>query len=199
MAGCDTRHRLFLDLETFSSADITKTGSFRYMEEPDFEVLLIAYAWDDGPVTVIDVARRILDGVGYSEVRRALIDPDVVKVAHNAAFERQAIWRFTGNYQYPSAWEDTMILAAMNGLPMSLDAAGAALGLKDQKIKEGTSLISYFCKPCKPTMPMAEEPETFRGTRRTSGAGLKNTASAMWRSRKRFTTGSRGPRPFLGA
>ena len=81
-----------------------------------------------------------------------LKDPDVIKVAHNSAFERRAYHRAFGFYQPPEEWVDTMILCAMNGLPMSLEAAGAALGLEEQKIKEGTVLINYFCKPCKPTI-----------------------------------------------
>ena len=81
-----------------------------------------------------------------------LQDPNVIKVAHNAAFERGAYLREFGFYQPPEEWVDTMILAAYNGLPMSLEAAGAALQLPQQKLKEGTALISYFCKPCKPTI-----------------------------------------------
>lgn len=145
-----SKRRLLIDLETYSSADITKTGAFKYVEAPDFEILLLAYAWDDGPVNVIDLARGgVLE---YMELRNSILDPNIVKVAHNSAFERACLSRVTGRDLPPEEWEDTMILAAMNGLPLSLDAAGAALELKDQKIKEGTSLISYFCKPCKPTI-----------------------------------------------
>lgn len=162
MTGSDMRRRLLIDLETFSSVDIAAAGAFRYMEAPDFEILLLAYAWDDGPVQVLDLTLSKnwdLDGLWdaehmrtYQSIIRALTDPEVVKVAHNSAFERAALRRHTGVYMPPEQWEDTMIMAAQNGLPMSLDAAGAALQLKDQKIKEGTTLISYFCKPCKPTV-----------------------------------------------
>lgn len=145
-----SKRRLLIDLETYSSADITKTGAFKYVEAPDFEILLLAYAWDDGPVNVIDLARgEVLE---YMELRNSILDPNIVKVAHNSAFERACLSKRMGQDLPPEEWEDTMILAAMNGLPLSLDAAGAALELKDQKIKEGTSLISYFCKPCKPTI-----------------------------------------------
>lgn len=150
-AGCDTRRRLLIDLETYSSVDIGSAGAFRYMESPDFEILLLAYAWDREPVRVLDLTGPTVPRA-YAEIRAALTDPNVVKVAHNSAFERAALRRHTGQYMPPEQWEDTMILAAMNGLPMSLDAAGAALNLKDQKIKEGVSLISYFCKPCRPTI-----------------------------------------------
>ena len=148
------KRTLFVDIETFSSVDITKSGAFKYIESPDFEIILIAYAWDDGPVYLIEVPEDC-DRPEYEElldIKDALMDPNVVKVAHNSAFERAAFTRWMGRDMPPEQWMDTMILAAYNGLPMSLDAAGAALQLKDQKIKEGTALISYFCKPCKPTI-----------------------------------------------
>lgn len=143
--------RLFLDIETFSSVDIVKSGAFKYMEAPDFEILLVAYAWNDGPVSVLDLT----DPCSHEEwpdVVAGLLDPDTIKIAHNSAFERAAFARHLGQEMPPEEWEDTMILAAYNGLPLSLEAAGAALQLGSQKIKEGTLLINYFCKPCKPTV-----------------------------------------------
>ncbi len=145
------RRRLLIDLETYSSVDIAKAGAFKYVEAPDFEILLLAYAWDDGPVRVLDLTLSV-EREKAQQVFAAVLDPAVVKVAHNSAFERACLTKHLGRDLPPEEWEDTMVLAAMNGLPMSLDAAGAALQLKDQKIKEGTSLISYFCKPCKPTI-----------------------------------------------
>lgn len=155
-----TKRRLLIDLETYSSADITKTGAFKYAEAPDFEILLLACAWDDGPVQVIDMTdrepvtdeRTAAKAAALASVVVGITDPDTVKVAHNSAFERACLTRYLGRDLPPEEWEDTMILAAMNGLPLSLDAAGAALELRDQKIREGTALISYFCKPCKPTI-----------------------------------------------
>lgn len=155
-----TKRRLLIDLETYSSADITKTGAFKYAEAPDFEILLLAYAWDDEPVNVIDMTgrepvtdeRTAAKAAALASVVAGITDPDTVKVAHNSAFERACLTRYLGRDLPPEEWEDTMILAAMNGLPLSLDAAGAALELRDQKIREGTALISYFCKPCKPTI-----------------------------------------------
>mgnify|MGYP004605646433 CR=1 FL=1 len=146
-----TKRRLFCDLETYSSVDITKAGAFKYVESDDFEIILLAYAWDDEPVRMLD----LLDPNGHDEmpdIMSGILDPNIVKVAHNSAFERACLRKYTGRYLPPEEWEDTMILAAMNGLPLSLDAAGAALELRDQKIKEGTALISYFCKPCRPTI-----------------------------------------------
>ena len=153
MTSLDKR-TLLVDLETYSSVDIGKAGAFKYTEAPDFEILLLAYAWDDGPVRVIDLTK--LDDADTAaelqDVTAGLLDPDTIKVAHNSAFERAALRHHLGRDMPPEEWEDTMVLAAYNGLPMSLDAAGAALQLKDQKIKEGTLLISYFCKPCRPTI-----------------------------------------------
>ena len=142
---------LFLDTETYSSIDIKKAGAFKYMEAPDFEILLLPYAWNDDPVRVLDLTDPA-DREELPDILAGLQDPDTIKVAHNSAFERAAYHRAFGFYQPPEEWVDTMILAAYNGLPMSLDAAGAALQLEQQKLKEGTALISYFCKPCKPTI-----------------------------------------------
>lgn len=152
--------RLYIDLETYSSVDIKSAGLYKYVESPDFEIILLAYAWDDEPVRALDLATALPP---YSEempaikaeeqdVIAGLLDPNTVKVAHNSAFERAALSKYLHHDLPPEEWEDTMVLAAMNGLPMSLDACGAALQLQDQKIKEGTLLINYFCKPCKPTI-----------------------------------------------
>lgn len=146
----ECRHRLFIDLETFSSVDITKAGAFKYVESPDFEILLLAYARDSEPVQVIDMTDPF-DLDELSVIVNMIVDPKVIKIAHNCAFERACLSKHLGRDMPPEEWEDTMVMAAMNGLPMSLDSASAALNLKDQKIKEGTTLISYFCKPCKPT------------------------------------------------
>lgn len=148
---CSTEpRRLFLDIETFSSVDI-KAGAFKYMEAPDFDILLVAYAWNNEPVQLLDLS-TLEPSEELQDIVAALLDPDTIKVAHNAAFERAAFARYLQRDMPPEEWEDTMVLAAYNGLPMSLDAAGAALQLRDQKIKEGTLLINYFCKPCKPTI-----------------------------------------------
>jgi DNA polymerase len=142
---------LFLDTETFSATDIRSSGSYKYMDDEAFEVLLLPFAWDDGPVTVLDLTDPA-DHEELQDVLAGLKDPDVIKVAHNSAFERRAYHRAFGFYQPPEQWVDTMILCAMNGLPMSLESAGEALGLEQQKIKEGTNLIRFFCQPCKPTI-----------------------------------------------
>lgn len=145
------KRRLIIDIETYSGVDIKKTGAFKYVESPDFEILLIAYAWNDGPVRVLDLT----DPFAHEElpdVVSGIFDPDTVKVAHNSAFERAALSKHLGRDLPPEEWEDTMVLCAMNGLPMSLEAAGAALMLEEQKMDAGKRLIAYFCKPCKPTV-----------------------------------------------
>lgn len=142
---------LYLDTETYSSEDIKKAGAFKYMGAPDFEILLLPFAWDDGPVQVLDLTDPF-DREELPDIIAGLQDPETIKVAHNSAFERAAYHRGFGFYQPPEEWVDTAILAAMNGLPMSLEAVGDALHLPQQKLKEGTALINYFCKPCKPTI-----------------------------------------------
>ena len=144
---------LFLDIETFSSEDLGSTGLYKYAAAQDFEILLIQYAFGSTlkePVRVLDLTTR--EGYdGYLNLAKAIEDPTVTKVAHNAAFERTCLGRFMHRYLPPEEWVDTMILASYNGLPASLDQAGAALNLPEQKLQEGKALINYFCKPCKPT------------------------------------------------
>lgn len=156
------RRELFLDIETYSSVDIKAAGLFPYVESDDFEVLLIQYAWGDDPVRVIEMLKADpyespidFDEDTYQELQdvvAGILDPGTLKIAHNNAFERNALGKYTGHYLPPEEWGDTMVMAAMNGLPMSLEAAGDALNLEQQKLKEGKALINYFCKPCKPTI-----------------------------------------------
>ena len=141
--------KLFLDFETKSAIDIKKSGAFRYIEDESFDVLLLAYAFDDAPVRIVDFT---WGETWPEEFLQALRDPTVTKVAHNAIFERTVIGKLLG-YTPPEEWLDTMHLAAQCGLPLSLDAIGKALGLpEDQaKMREGKALIRYFCQPRKPT------------------------------------------------
>lgn len=145
---------LFLDIETYSDVDIRTAGPYPYIESDAFEVLLIQYAWGDEPVHVVDLTEP-LDYDTASElqdIKDGLLDPMTLKIAQNNAFERTALGKHFGHYMPPEEWSDTMILSAMNGLPMSLEASGAALGIADQKLGTGKNLINYFCKPCKPTI-----------------------------------------------
>ena len=143
-------HTLLMDFETRSSVDIGACGSFKYMESPDFRPLLLAYAFDDEPVKLWDFTRTLDPDDWPAEILKALDDRSVLKLAWNCAFEREVIHQSVG-YTPPEDWLDVMHLAAVCGLPMSLDAAGAALGLApDQaKMKEGKALIRWFCVPTK--------------------------------------------------
>ena len=143
---------LSIDLETYSDQTLAKTGVYRYVESPDFEILLFAYSVDGGPVQQIDLAcgEKI-----PSEVLFALEDDKVTKWAFNANFERICLSRFlgypTGGYLEPDSWKCSMVWAAYMGLPLSLEGVGAVLGLEKQKLTEGKDLIKYFCQPCAPT------------------------------------------------
>ena len=142
-------HLLFLDFETRSTVDIGKCGSFKYIADPSFDVLLLAYAWDDEPVKLVDFAQ----GETWPEdFLQGLRDQDVTCIAHNCAFERAVIGKLL-EYTPPEHWFDTMHLTAHCGLPLGLDGACKALGLpEDQaKMKEGKALIRYFCMPPKAT------------------------------------------------
>lgn len=146
------KHVLTVDVETYSEADLASCGLYRYMDDPGFEVLLIGYALDDGSVKVIDLTDP-LQREFLPDFVKLLCDPDILKVAHNAAFEREALRKLTGEYQPPEQWLDTMVLAAVCGLPMSLDQAGKALGFGSdyQKDAAGKALIKLFSCPRKPT------------------------------------------------
>lgn len=139
---------LTLDLETYSSADLKRVGAAKYAEAEDFEILLMSYAVDDEPVRVWDFTKN---GTPWF-LAKALTDPEVLKVAWNISFERSCFRAALGVYSPPEQWRDAMTMAAMNGLPMTLEAAGAALNLEEQKLSTGKALINYFCKPCKPTI-----------------------------------------------
>lgn len=136
------KKRLHIDIETYSPESLADCGVYRYAEHPDFRILLFAYAFDDAPVTVIDLASG---GTLPSPVLRSLKDPGVVKVAHNATFERVCIGSMLGTTLHPGQWECTMVQCARCGLPMSLGEAAKALGLEAQKMTEGKKLIKQFC------------------------------------------------------
>lgn len=143
---------LSIDIETFSSAPLAKCGVYKYVEAPDFEILLFGYSADGGPVQVVDLACG--ESIP-SEIFSALSDESVTKWAFNANFERVCLSRFigltTGEYLDPESWKCSMIWAATMGLPLSLEGVGAVLGLEKQKLAEGKDLVKYFCQPCAPT------------------------------------------------
>ena len=141
---------LSLDLETYSSVNISKCGVYKYSESPDFEIMLIAYSVDGNPVEVVDLSQG--EQIPR-EVLEAISDETVIKHAFNANFERVCLSRFLGidGFLSPQSWHCTMIWAATLGLPLSLTGVGAVLGLDKQKLSEGKDLIRYFCVPCSPT------------------------------------------------
>lgn len=137
-----------LDIETYSSTELAKCGVYKYAEAPDFEILLLSYSMDGGPVTTVDIA---CGETLPPEVQVALLDEAVMKWAFNAQFERICLSRHLGHWLEPNAWRCTMVWSAYMGLPLSLEGAGAVLGLEKQKLKEGKELIRFFSVPCKPT------------------------------------------------
>ena len=155
---------LSIDLETYSDQPLAKTGVYRYVESPDFEILLFAYSVDGGPVQQIDLAcgEKI-----PSKILSALEDETVSKWAFNANFERICLSRYlgypTGDYLEPDSWKCSMVWAAYMGLPLSLEGAGAVLGLEKQKLAEGKDLIKYFCQPCAPTKSNGQRTRNLPG------------------------------------
>lgn len=137
-----------IDIETYSSVSLQKAGVYKYSESDDFEILLFGYSIDNGEVQVVDLAsgEKI-----PADVLAALYDDSVEKWAFNAMFERICLSNYLGEWLKPDSWHCTMIWAATLGLPLSLEGAGAVLGLEKQKLSEGKNLIRYFCVPCAPT------------------------------------------------
>lgn len=141
------KNDLFIDIETFSSVDIAESGSYKYIESDDFEILMIGYAFGDSDVTVVDLAcgEEIPE-----EFEEGLLNPKVRKHAHNAVFERTAFKRI--GYDIPvDQWHCTMVKSAYCGLPLSLDQVSKKLNLVQKKLETGKMLIKYFSCPCKPT------------------------------------------------
>ena len=143
-------HHLSIDLETFSSVPIAKAGAYKYVQSPDFEILLFAYSVDGSPVEIVDLAQgEILPDWLYEAVK----SPDFVKHAYNAAFEWYCLSKFYGFLLPVDQWRDTMLHGLYCGYTAGLDATGKALGLpaEKQKLSVGKALIRYFCVPCTPT------------------------------------------------
>ncbi len=139
---------LNIDIETYSSVDLSKAGVYKYAESGDFEVLLFAYSVNYGPVHVVDIAQ------GESipnEIIQGLLNNQVKKWAFNANFERVCLSRYLGEALSPNSWYCTMVWSAYLGLPLSLEKVAQVLGTEQQKKSEGKALIRYFSVPCKPT------------------------------------------------
>lgn len=141
---------LHTDTETRSAVDLTSCGLSRYVDDDSFSVLLIAYALDDGPVTVLDLTQGAPDVV-LQAFKETLYDPTVVKQAWNSQFERRVFGKLFGEYLPPEQWLDPMVLSASCGLPLSLGQVSEALRLPSDKAKDkrGRDLIRKFCNPKK--------------------------------------------------
>ena len=135
-----------IDIETYSSVNLAKSGVYKYSESDDFEILLFAYSVDGGEIKVVDLAMG--EKIPMS-VLKALTDDNVIKRAFNAQFERICLSKYIGKHMSAKSWRCTMVWAATLGLPLSLEGVGAVLGLEKQKITEGKELIRYFCVPGK--------------------------------------------------
>ena len=155
-----------IDVESYSGNDLGKCGVYKYVQHPDFDILLFGYAVDGGTVRVVDLASG---ETLPEEVLAALSDETVTKWAFNSNFERVCLSEWmrrnhpeyfrsynddgdtVGDYLDPHGWKCSMVWSAYMGLPLSLAGTGAVLGLEEQKMKEGKDLIRYFCVPCKAT------------------------------------------------
>ena len=139
---------LSIDIETYSDVDLSKCGVYAYSDSPNFEIILFAYAFDEEPTQIVDLAcgERLPE-----RVLAALEDPAVTKVAFNAQFERTCISRYLGRRLSPNGWQCTAVQSAMLALPLSLDNVGEVLNIQRKKLKEGTDLVRFFSMPCKPT------------------------------------------------
>ena len=137
-----------IDIESFSSVDLSKCGVYRYASSPDFDILLFGYSVDGGDVHVVDLCQG--EEIP-ADIVAALSDDSVIKWSYNNNFERVSLSNYFGTWFEPGSWRCTMVWAAYLGLPRSLEDVGAVLGLEKQKLSEGKDLIRYFCVPCKPT------------------------------------------------
>jgi DNA polymerase len=142
--------KLHIDIETYSEADLKKVGVYRYVTDPSFEILMMAFALDDDETEIIDLAQ----GEEIPEwLMKALVNPEILKIAHNANFERTCLQQELGVPMPPEQWYCTAVRASTLGLPRSLEEVGRVLGLESDKakMKAGKQLIRYFSIPCKPT------------------------------------------------
>ena len=139
---------LHVDLETYASSPLPKCGVYRYCDSPDFEILLLSYAFDDEPVVTVDLAcgEQMPD-----EFLQALEDANVLKIAHNAVFERVCFSKHLGRWLDSAQWRCTMVMAWYSTLPGRLADVAVALNVTEKKMEEGKDLIRYFSVPCKPT------------------------------------------------
>lgn len=155
---------LYIDIETYSSVNLKDCGVYVYSESPDAQLLLFGYSIDGDEVQVVNLTS---DEEIPVNVLSALTDENITKWAHNAGFERIFMSRWlkrnkpeyiksygskedtTLDYLNPKGWKCSMVLSAYNGLPLSLENAGAVLKISEQKLTEGKDLVRFFCVPYK--------------------------------------------------
>lgn len=136
---------LWIDLETYSKTDIKGAGTYEYARTCD--ILLVAYALDDGPVRLWD---RTKTPATPDDLFEALTNPETEYTAHNAMFDRSVLaahgYALAGD---PDRWSCTMCQAYLHGFTGSLDKLGEIFGLgaDKAKMKDGKKLINRFCKP----------------------------------------------------
>ena len=177
MTSSCSKREMAVDVESYSATDID-AGVYAYVNDPDFELILIAYKFDGDEKPRSFMPRRfatragVLSGSGVEgeqmsfiepeailldgdedEFLQALKDPETVKTAYNANFERTTLAKYYSCKCDPNEWRCTAVLASTLGLPRSLGGAGEAMGLSEdeKKLKTGKALIQYFCKPCRPS------------------------------------------------
>lgn len=133
---------LSIDIETYSSIDLTKSGVYKYTQN-DFEILLIAYAYDDEEIKIIDLKNneKIPE-----KLKEDILDENIIKTAFNANFERVCLSKYFNTYLSPKMFRCTQVHALYLGLPHGLENVAKSLRLKEQKLEEGKSLIRFFNK-----------------------------------------------------
>lgn len=167
---------LSIDIETYSDVDLTKCGVYAYSDSPNFEILLFAYAFDEEPTQIVDLAC----GEQLPErVLAALEDPAVTKAAFNAQFERTCISKYLGRKLSPEGWQCTAVQSAMLALPLSLDNVGEVLNIQRKKLKEGADLVRSFRCLANQRSPTVAGHETDRRMRWRNGNGSKLTVFEM--------------------
>ena len=133
---------LSIDIETYSSIDLTKSGVYKYIQN-DFEILLIAYAYDDEEIKIIDLKNNEKN---TRKIKEDILDENIIKTAFNANFERVCLSKYFNTYLSPKMFRCTQVHALYLGLPHGLENVAKSLRLKEQKLEEGKSLIRFFNK-----------------------------------------------------
>jgi DNA polymerase len=151
--------RLHIDLETFSDIDLKECGVFKYVESRNFRILLMAYAYDDEPVQIIDLAQG--EEIPFQLISDICSGFKIMKSAYNAQFERTCLTKYFDTPMFPDQWECSQVYSYRFGLPPTLGKVAEVLNLDVQKDTAGKTLINYFCKPCKPTKKNPNKTRNF--------------------------------------